>query len=82
MLSQNTPQNRFTFENRTLNFYDVFTYFKVLYLTTLSASVFFKTICGIFDFVTQFLWNGSNKSFVYHFVENFKLFHEKYQFLL
>ena len=32
-----------------------------------------------FDFVTQFLRNGSTKiqSFVYHFVENFKLLHEK-----
>ena len=31
-----------------------------------------------FDFVTQFLRNGSNKmqSFVYNFVENFKLFYE------
>ena len=31
-----------------------------------------------FDFVTQFLKNGSTKiqSFVYHFVENFKLLHD------
>ena len=39
---------------------------------------FFKKIYQKFDFVTQFLRNGSTKthSFVYHFVENFKLLHE------
>ena len=50
-------------------------------LTLLSARAFFGLLLKQyrkFDFVTQFLRNGSTKiqSFVSHFVENFKLLHE------
>ena len=52
----------------------------LLLLNPLSARAFFWAffLYRKFDFVTQFLRNGSTKiqSFVYHFVENFKLLHE------
>ena len=49
-------------------------------INPLSARAFFGAFFKYrkFDFVTQFLRNGSTKmqSFVYHFVENFKLLQE------
>ena len=56
------------------------------FLNPLRARAFFWALFfnyRKFDFVTQFLRNESTKiqSFVYHFVENFKLLHENVKFL-